>query len=79
MAKLNLSNHKSVYRTFRDKHNTYKLVSLLVSQGFEPIPVGSPSHGGDGVVYVFDINQPGLPTLFYSVLSLRPFQLYFIP
>ena len=30
--------------------------------------MGSPSRGGDVVVYVFDINQPSLPTPFYSVL-----------
>ena len=29
---------------------------------------GSPSRGGDATVYVFDINQQSLPTLFYSVL-----------
>ena len=30
---------------------------------------GSPSRGGDVTVYVFDINQPNLPTsFFYSVL-----------
>ena len=28
----------------------------------------SPSHGGDVAVYVSDINQPILPTAFYSVL-----------
>ena len=32
------------------------------------VPTGSPSRGGDVAVYVFDINQPGLPTPFYSVL-----------
>ena len=32
------------------------------------VPAGSPSRGGDVVVYVFDINQPSLPTPFYSVL-----------
>ena len=32
------------------------------------IPTGSPSRGGDVVVSVFDINQPSLPTPFYSVL-----------
>ena len=32
------------------------------------LPAGSPSHGGDIVVYVFDINQPSLPTSFYSAL-----------
>ena len=30
--------------------------------------MGSPSRGGDVAVYVFDLNQPSLPTLFYSVL-----------
>ena len=29
---------------------------------------GSPSRGGDVAVHVFDINQPSLPTPFYSVL-----------
>ena len=32
------------------------------------VSVGSPSRGGDVLVYVFDINQPSLPTPFYSVL-----------
>ena len=32
------------------------------------VPMGSPSRGGDVAVYVFDINQLSLPTLFYSVL-----------
>ena len=31
-------------------------------------PAGSPSRGGDVVVYVFDMNQPSLPTPFYSAL-----------
>ena len=32
------------------------------------VPVGSPSRGGDVALYVFDmINQPSLPTPFYSV------------
>ena len=30
--------------------------------------MGSPSRGWDVVVYAFDINQPNLPTPFYSVL-----------
>ena len=30
--------------------------------------MGSPSHGGDVVAYVFDINQLSLPTPFYSIL-----------
>ena len=32
------------------------------------VSAGSPSRGGDVVVFVFDINQPSLPTPFYSVL-----------
>ena len=35
---------------------------------FEMVPVGSPSRGGDVMVYVFGINLPSLPTHFYSVL-----------
>ena len=31
------------------------------------VSMGSPSRGGDVAVYVFDINQPSLPTPFYSV------------
>ena len=37
------------------------LLSLMV-------PAGSPSRGADVTVYVFDINQPSLPTPFYSIL-----------
>ena len=32
------------------------------------VPASSPSRGGDVAVYVFDTNQPSLPTPFYSVL-----------
>ena len=32
------------------------------------VSAGSPSRGGDVAVYVFDINQPSLPTPFYSCL-----------
>ena len=32
------------------------------------LPTGSPSYGGDVTVYFTDINQPSLPTPFYSVL-----------
>ena len=32
------------------------------------VPTGSPSRDRDVAVYVFDISQPSLPTLFYSVL-----------
>ena len=31
------------------------------------LPAGSPSRGGDVVVYVLDINQLSLPISFYSV------------
>ena len=41
-----------------------------VRSGLAPgdVPTGSPSRGGDVGVNVFDINQPSLPTPFYSVL-----------
>ena len=46
------------------------------------VPAGSPSRGGDVTVYVLDINQPSLPTLFIQFLCLFlplwPFQRYFI-
>ena len=42
--------------------------SLLHHYANSPVPAGSPSHGGDVVVCVKDINQPSLPTPFYSVL-----------
>ena len=32
------------------------------------VPAGSPSRGGHVMVYVTDVNQPNLPTPFYSVL-----------
>ena len=31
------------------------------------VPAGSPSCGGDVVVYVSDINRPSLPTPFYFI------------
>ena len=33
------------------------------------VRAGSPSRGGDVAVYVLDINQPSLPTPFYSILA----------
>ena len=30
--------------------------------------MGSPSRGGDVAVHVFDINQPNMPTPFYSIV-----------
>ena len=41
-------------------------LSLLPSLQFDL--QGSPSRGGDVAAYVFDINQPRLPTPFYSVV-----------
>ena len=45
------------------------------------VPSGSPSRGGDVTVYVCDINQPSLPTFFYSVLVSvsETLSTYFIP
>ena len=41
----------------------------------EGSPPGSPSRGGDVAAYVKDINQPSLPTPFYSVfLSVSVFK-----
>ena len=40
----------------------------MPSTSFPFVPAGSPSRGGDVVVYGKDINQPKLPTPFYSVL-----------
>ena len=34
----------------------------------QTVPAGSPSRGGDVMVYVTNINQPSVPTPFYSVL-----------
>ena len=36
-----------------------------VNVSLKSFPTGSPSRGGDGAVYVFDINQPSLPTPFF--------------
>ena len=56
--------------------------SLCLSTCPAPSSV-SPSRGGDVTVYVSDINQPSLPTLFILLLSLFlsswPFRLYFVP
>ena len=44
------------------------IVTALAGDGSSSaVPTGSPSRGGDVTVYVFDINQPSLPTPFYSV------------
>ena len=43
----------------------YFILRMLYLSG---VPAGSPSRGGDVVVYVFDIKQTSFPTPFYSVL-----------
>ena len=46
-----------------------QLPSVVIGQQLPSVvPAGSPSHGGHVAVYVFDVNQPSLPTAFYSVL-----------
>ena len=41
---------------------------------FAVVPAGSPSRGGDVAIYVFDINQPNLPTPFcYVLVSISVF------
>ena len=38
------------------------------------VPMGSPSHGGDVMIYVPDINKPSLPPPFsYLLVSLSVF------
>ena len=65
-----MSKDKSINKeTPSKKEIAQQIISVLIEEF--PVPV-----------YVFDINQPSLPTPFYSVLlfqSLWPFQLYFIP
>ena len=46
-----------------DKSPTASLQTYIV------VPAGSPSRDGDVTVYVQNINQPSLPTPFYSVLA----------
>ena len=50
-------------------HTGHEFITIVPS-GFlsREVPPGSPSRGGDVAVYVFDRNQPSLPTSFYSVL-----------
>ena len=58
------------------------MCSLIMTMCVRPVPVGSPSCGGDVMVYVW--HKPAKLAhsfLLYSYvyLSLWPFQLYFIP
>ena len=59
------------------------LFDVLPAAAAAAVPAGTPSRGGDVAIYVFDTNQPSLPTPFNLFLclflSLWPFQLYFIP
>ena len=49
------------------------MIVFFISSVF-PVPMGSPSHGGDVAIYVFGITQLNLPTPFYSALmSLSAF------
>ena len=47
---------------------TTRFLSSLVTLSLLVVPTGSPSHGGNVTVCVYDINHPSLPTPFYSVL-----------
>ena len=44
-------------------------VSLFTASPSLVVPAGSPSRGGDVTVYVKNINQPSLPTLFFLLCS----------
>ena len=52
--------------------NSISTVNGLAGKGLTVsfwVPARSSSGGGDVTVYVFDINQPSLPTPFYSALA----------
>ena len=52
----------------------YTAPLLVNTAPFVLVPASSPSRGGDVAVYIKDIQQPSLPTPFYSVLaSVSPF------
>ena len=60
-----LSIERSLLRLISDDLSS----SLNVLNYLSGVPAGSPSRGGDVVVYVKDINQPSLPTpTIYSAL-----------
>ena len=62
-------------RCGEDKHRGQCDGPLICSNYIGPHtvgPAGTPSHGGDVVVYVFDINQLSLPAPFYSILMSIP-------
>ena len=69
MAYHSICTHKWQYFNDSPSAMQLKLDTLrLLSQPFLSVPVGSPSHCGNVTVYVFNINQPSLPTPLYSVL-----------
>ena len=49
--------------------NVCLCVCVCVPLCYAYVPAGSPSRGGDVVVHIFDVNQPTLPTPFYSLLE----------
>ena len=49
--------------------NKFSVLSSLCKKLVTLVLAGSPSPGGDVVVYIKDINQPSLPTPFYSDLE----------
>ena len=66
-----LSSFLSVCQSVPEQNNSVNtVVSTTPSSIFYHgvVPTGSPSCGGDVAVYVFEINQPSLPTPFYSIL-----------
>ena len=51
------------------KNEGLRSTTLLSSESVSlSLPEDSPSRGWDVAVYIFDINQPSLPTAFYSLL-----------
>ena len=47
-------------------HTGHEFITIVPSGLLSrEVPPGSPSRGGDVAVYVFDRNQPSLPTLFF--------------
>ena len=58
----------NVYLTVDSTRRCLTVNSTCLCLTVNSIPAGSPSRGGDVAVYVVGINQPSLPTPFYSVL-----------
>ena len=55
-------------KSYTSLRNKVHYAAFQNTHTWTSIPTGSPPHGGDVTVYVPDINQPSLPTPFYSVL-----------